>query len=869
VNSGKDLNANERRYIADILAVIVITIFMFALALTFSIGDEGVTNQNPFRSIESTAVTFSIFAAMLSLIWFSFRRIRETLLESAKRAKLEKDAIKSEYYYREILNSILEGMVSADADGNIVFCNPGFAEIFDLSKPETIVGRNLREIFPRDQFNLFMDQIENRGKSKSKQLEITITSTKGIEKRIQISVYSRYEDGEIAGLFALITDITRKKQAELALKESEEKFKGITERSYDLIFILDNLGKIVYLSPICGQITGFSAEELLGKSFRDIVYYKDLTLSLKLFAMVKQGHEVNTELKLWNKNKMPIDIELKAGPIYKGNRIVGVQGNIRDISAYKRAEEELTRHRDNLERLVEERSAEIISANAELKREIQERKAAEEQIANLAKFPDEDPDAVLRIASDGEILYSNAKGQPLLEYWQSGLGKTVPWEWQQYVKECLGDQQTREFFIEHEERSLSLRLVPCANAGYVNLYGRDITEQRKLEQQFLQAQKMESIGRLAGGVAHDFNNLLTAITGHAELIDMQMESSNPLRDNLSVIISAAGRAADLTGQLLAFSRKQTLSPKTIDLNETLQHLGKMLKRIIGEDITLRITAQEGLSMVRVDPGQIEQVIVNLSVNARDAMQGCGVLSMDLRNFEVDSTGNDEQLKLEAGSYVMLSIADTGSGMSDEIRDRIFEPFFTTKEAGKGTGLGLSTVYGIIMQSGGDILVESELGKGTTFRIVLPVSDGEVDKVPDKPSMENIGTGTETILVVEDDEIVRSFASQSLSRFGYHVWEAASGADALKICAGMGKSADLILSDVIMPKMNGVEFVKHIREVWPNAKALFMSGYTDKTIASKGIMELGAPFLQKPFHPIDLVNKVREILDSHEVKALNK
>ncbi len=396
------------------------------------------------------------------------------------------------------------------------------------------------------------------------------------------------------------------------------------------------------------------------------------------------------------------------------------------------------------------------------------------------------------------------------------------------------------------------------------LFAEDVTERHTLEQQLQQSQKMEAVGRLAGGIAHDFNNLLMVISGYSEFLLDRLGPEPELRAPAQEIASAAGRASALTRQLLAFSRKQMLAPKILDLNGVVTENLKMLTRMIGEDIELVMVPAAGLGAVRADAGQIEQVIMNLAVNARDAMPGGGKLTIEISNVSVDEERARVQAPLKPGNYVMLAISDTGAGMDAETQSHIFEPFFTTKGP-KGTGLGLSTVYGIVKQSGGYIWVNSETGKGTTFKIYLPrVAEAVESPAEVVAASKSVATepGTETILVVEDEANLRYLARQFLEKQGYRVIEAADGAVALQIAVAHEGIIHLLLTDVIMPGMNGRELAQRISEIRPNTKVLYMSGYTENVIGRNGTLDAGIRLLQKPFTLRDLNARVREVLASN-------
>ena len=413
---------------------------------------------------------------------------------------------------------------------------------------------------------------------------------------------------------------------------------------------------------------------------------------------------------------------------------------------------------------------------------------------------------------------------------------------------------------------ISGRSIPNGPEGNsFEIFMEDVTETRMLELQLRQAQKMEAIGRLAGGIAHDFNNLLMVISGYSEFLLERLGPDPRLRAPAQEISNATQRATSLTRQLLAFSRKQMLAPKVLDLNEMVAENLKMLTRMIGEDIDLVMVPGPGLGAVRADPGQIDQVIMNLAVNARDAMPQGGKLTIETANVALDESFARTHAPLTAGEYVMLAISDTGVGMDSETQSRIFEPFFTTKGA-KGTGLGLSTVYGIVKQSGGFIFVDSQPQRGTAFRAYFPRVDGrdEVAAVQESTGLPRADRGQETILQVEDETNLRRLARQYLETQGYKILEAEDGAAALQIVDGYAGAIDLLLTDIIMPGVNGRELAEHVTQLLPNVRVLYMSGYTENAVGHDGTLDAGINLLQKPFSLPALKDRVREVLDSEPI-----
>jgi signal transduction histidine kinase/CheY-like chemotaxis protein len=418
-------------------------------------------------------------------------------------------------------------------------------------------------------------------------------------------------------------------------------------------------------------------------------------------------------------------------------------------------------------------------------------------------------------------------------------------------------QAKLEFINEEIEQTVATRTADLR---------RETAERQQAEERLRQAQKMEAVGRLAGGVAHDFNNLLTVIGGYCALTIPEVPNPSPLHRNLTEIHKAAERARALTGQLLAFSRKQVLQPRVLNLNEVLQGMERMLRRLIGEDIDLSTIFESSLGFVKADPGQIEQVIMNLAVNSRDAMPQGGKLTISTSNMVVDQKSQFRNRTLDVGDYIMIAVSDNGMGMTEEVKAHLFEPFFTTKGLGKGTGLGLATCYGIVCQSGGDIRVYSEPGSGTTFRIYLPRTDARPEK---SDSQElSLPQGKESILVVEDESAVRNLAVLILRNQGYVVQESSNSFEALELIR-KSPAFDLVVTDVIMPQMSGKALCDQIKAQVPRTKVLLMSGYTDDALAHHGVLDEGLSFLEKPFSPAQLTRKVREVIDGLGVRQASR
>ncbi|HEV3201042.1 MAG TPA: CHASE3 domain-containing protein [Bryobacteraceae bacterium] len=530
-----------------------------------------------------------------------------------------------------------------------------------------------------------------------------------------------------------------------------------------------------------------------------------------------------------------------------------------------RQSEELRLAHSQLETRVEQRTAELSEANEELRQANEVRQAVIQS----------SPVAIWAVNLEGLVTFWNPSAERIFGWTETEvIGKPlpiVPAGQQEEYREWLARFREGETMAAVERTRLkkdgssievAIWTAPLRDAG-----GRisgtiaidsDVTERKVLEEQFRQSQKLEAIGRLAGGVAHDFNNLLTVITGYSEMLVAEAQNEPNVLEFGQEIQSASSRAAALTAQLLAFSRRQISQPRILDLNEVVSHSMKLLRRVIGEDIAIQTHLDMGLGRVKADPIHIDQVIMNLVVNARDAMVHGGKLTIETANQTLDAEYVGRHIGVEPGPYCMLAVSDTGTGMDAATRSRLFEPFFTTKEAGKGTGLGLSIVYGVVKQNGGEIMVYSELGKGTTFKIYLPMAvvPAEFATTEERPSEMR---GSETVLLCEDEPAIRKLVHSMLTKYGYRVIEVESPDDALRLARQDGEHIHLLLTDIVMPQMSGFDLAHAIREIRPQVKVLYMSGYTDNQVSRSWVLDPGTPFIQKPFTGVALTQKVREAL----------
>ncbi len=537
------------------------------------------------------------------------------------------------------------------------------------------------------------------------------------------------------------------------------------------------------------------------------------------------------------------------------------------LDANKKLAESLRAARDDLELRVRERTGELARANEELA-------SGEER---FRAFMDNSPAVAFMKDKDGRMLYVNSRFEQTFQApRETWLGKSDFELWPAEVAEQLRahDQQvlisgrpmettesvpvpgvgTRQWLV------LKFPITDAKGKKFLGGIGLDVTERQVLEKQLQQAQKMEAVGHLAGGVAHDFNNLLGVIIGYCEILATAGGLEEKDRERVAEIKKAGDRAATLTRQLLAFSRQQVIEPRVLDLNALLADMSKLLRRLIGEDIELVTRLSSGLGRVKADPGQMEQVVMNLAINARDAMPRGGKLILETGNVALDENYARTHITVQPGKFVLLAVTDTGVGMDEEIQAHIFEPFFTTKGEGRGTGLGLATVYGIVKQSGGNIWVYSERGRGTTFKIYLPLV-AEPDVQATKEAAAEIPRGRETILVVEDADPMRKLTCEFLAGMGYIVLEASDGVDALEKAGQYSASIDLLLTDVVMPRMSGRELAVEMTARQPGLKVLYMSGYTDDAVVRHGVLDASMAFIQKPFALHALAARIREVLDS--------
>ncbi len=766
------------------------------------------------------------------------------------------------------------------ADGRVTYCNGPMKEV-------------LKNAGCRDNVNPFMPHNLPEILLAFQQ-EKAHPSTQKIE--LNGSIYEEYicPVSQFGTIRIYATDITARTLAENELRKvNNELEKRVAARTAELgrindqltasetmkSLILDNMTDFVMYHDLSMKISWVNrrAAEFLDMPMEDIVERNCWELVHKRSepcedCPVMAARNTGTSKEVEIRTPAGAILLMRAYPVRNDQGLLtGIVEIVSDITGQKRAEEELRRSRDELEKRVAERT-EQLEETVKALRASEERYALAVQGAN---------DGIWDLDLATGKAYHSPRWKSILGYEDDEIaGNFREWQIRVHPDDYLRVMETGK---AHEDGRIPVYEVEYRlrhkDGGYRWILGRgaclrdvqgkayrmagsitDVTERKKLEQQLLQAQKMESIGLLAGGVAHDFNNILTAITGYGETIrDSSASNDEVLRESIEQVLKGAERAAELTGSLLAFSRKQVMNQKPVKIDDIISGTGKLIRRIIGEDIEFNTCFCHKESTVMADAGQIEQVLMNLASNARDAMPHGGRLSISTKEALVKDGSEGVYDLPAAGRYVLVTVADTGAGIDKESMERIFEPFYTTKEIGKGTGLGLSIVYGIVKQHGGSVLVSSEPGEGTTFNLYLPIMDGAAVKEESKVSVPPAG-GNETLLIVEDEEIVKVLLKKTLERAGYRVVAAGDGEEAVELFKEHD-DISLVLSDVVMPGTNGREILEELKRIKPGMKVVFLSGYPADIVQGKGILGKDVDFISKPFLKADLLRKVRDMLDN--------
>jgi two-component system, cell cycle sensor histidine kinase and response regulator CckA len=778
--------------------------------------------------------------------------VQGTVRDISERRRAETAIRDSEERFRAVTVTASEAIITIDENSIIQLVNPATERIFGY-KPEEMLGQNLSMIMPERFRNAHELGLGSYVATKTRKIrwdaiELAGLHREGHEIPLELSFAEYTKEGK-RFFTGIARDISERKRAEAALRESEERFRNLFENARDSVFTCDLYGNFTSLNAAGEQLTGFTREEALQSNFARTVAPEYISVAKEMLSRKAAGDVASTyELEIITKQGRRVLVEVSSRTLFEDGKPVGVQGSVRDITARKRDEEALRKSEEQYRILFDRnpqpmwvydlKTLAFLAVNDAAVRHYGYSRECFLAMTVDAIHPHEDVPALISQVSRIE-----------------GLGHLGEWRHCNSAGEIINVEITANV-IDFANRRAGLVLV------------NDITAHKIAEQalsnsqaQLQQSQKLEAIGQLAGGVAHDFNNLLTAIGGYSDLTLRRLSDEDPLRGNLIEIKKATDRAASLTRQLLAFSRKQILEPKVLDLNTVVNDMSKMLRRLIGEDVELVTDLASEPGKVKVDPGQIEQILMNLVVNARDAMPHGGTVTIETKDVTLDEGYAFHHVPVQPGNYTMLAISDTGMGMDKETQLHVFEPFFTTKAAGKGTGLGLSTVYGIVKQSGGYVWVYSEVGSGSVFKVYLPRVTSPRDSDKQKQGSGALLQGSETILLVEDEEIVRRMARMILENNGYSVLEAGDVKEALRLCFENSEKIDLLLTDVIMPGMSGRVLTERIAAFCPTLPVVYMSGYTDDAIVRHGILEEDIYFLQKPFTRESLLSKVREALTS--------
>ena len=741
-----------------------------------------------------------------------------------------------------VLDSLMEGCQIIGFDWRYLYVNR-VAALQGHSTKEALLGRTMMEVYPGiDGTELGVDIrrcLDARDAiARQNQFEYPDGSAGWFELRIEPVP---------EGAFILSLDVTESKQNAERQRASDERYRRIVESTSEGVMTTDAESRITYVNDRFTAMLGYTQQEMLGHSMFEFMDAEARQEALEKIERRRRGLAEQHEHRFLHRGGRSVWTELHSNPLFTAAGVF--EGSLAMIT------------------------------------DITERRQYDEVRNRLAAIVNSSDDAIIGKDLTGRITAWNHGAERMFGYSSAEvLGRSisilVPPDRQGEESSILArieggvgilHQQTVRVRRDGTPIEVSLTISPIRDATGrivgVSKIARDLTDQRKaeaslqkVEAHLRQTQKMEAVGNLAGGVAHDFNNLLSVILSLTSLAIEEMKPQEPLRADLEEIHAAAEKAAGLTRQLLAFSRQQILEPTVLDLNACVHELEKLLGRLLGEHIQITVLGDPELGRVFADAGQIEQVLMNLVVNARDALPDGGQLTIETTNVHLDESYAADHYGVAAGDYVMLAVTDTGCGMDAATQARIFEPFFTTKEQGKGTGLGLSTVYGIVKQSNGHIWLYSEPGHGTTFKIYLPRTE-KASLVTGSFAAASLDLrGTETILIVEDDEAVRMTTRTILRRFGYHVLEAQSGGEALLISEQFSATIHLLVTDVIMPRLNGRQLANRLVAMRPGLKVLFVSGYTENSIVHHGVLDSGINYLQKPITPNALARKVREVLD---------
>jgi PAS domain S-box-containing protein len=788
-------------------------------------------------------------------------RKRLTKLEKSKigHKRAEEALRESEERFRDIVETTNDAIISADSSGTIIFWNKAAENIFGYSSEE-VVGKPVTTIIPETVQSPHLETFQRTvatGKSDftGQTMESRCKRKDGSEFPLEISI-SLWKAGDNTFFTALVRDITERKQAEETLRESEERFRSVVQTAKEGILNIDHEGNIIFWNKAAEEMFGYSFDEIIGKPVTFLMPPRltenyesrmDEVVSMEQAEILRRKAEVVGLRK--DGTEFPVEHSLSCWETKNGIFYTAI---LHDITEHKQAEEALRESEERFRSIMENANDAIFFADSESIIRFWNRKAYD----TYGYTADE-------VIGKPPMILVPQKYREVHQKWMEKYLSSDEAAISGKIVEGMGERKDgTEFFAE-----TSTAILKQGDKRYLVAVVRDITERKKaeeekarLEAQLRESHKMEAVGLLAGGIAHDFNNILTAIIGYASLLQMKMKEDDPLRLYLEQILTSSQRAASLTQSLLAFGRKQIINPKPVKANDIITKTKKLLVRLIGEDIDLKTTLTNEDTTVIADSGQIEQALMNFATNSRDAMPQGGHFMIETQRAVIDDTYVKTYGYGKPGEYMLISVSDSGTGMDEKTREKVFEPFFTTKEVGKGTGLGLSMVYGIVKQHNGYINCYSEPGKGTTFKLYLPMHREAVELQETMESAPATIGGTETILVAEDDADARKTTRNILENFGYIILEAVDGEDAVRVFKENRDTVKLLLLDVIMPKKNGKEAYEEIRKLHPGVKALFISGYTANIIHKRGILDQNLDFIMKPVSPTVLLRKVREVIE---------
>ena len=776
-------------------------------------------------------------------------------ISSAKRADLK--IRESADDFRALIESTTKYVWELDERGDILEFPHWWIELTGQDFEDAANLGWLKRIHPEDRRGLKRRFVRSLNEQRTSSVTVRITNEYGhYVHYLARAVPLFHEDGSFRKWMCTLTDCSEIVHSREALEQSEIHLRTIIDNSPECIRLTDAEGGLLEMNPTgLEMVEADGFDQIAGQKALDIIdpkYHKPyLELTRKVFA----GENAQLEYEIVGLRGTRRWVEMRAVPLRdRAGEIIAALSVTRDVTNRHQMEEALRKKAAELRLITDTVPMLIAYADTDQRYRFSNRAFLE-----WVGKPCEDVSG----KQIEEVISKDSYDKIRPEIELALTGKTLTFERIAY-REKSSHQGGPPSFVK-------VSYVPDFDGegkvlGFFTFI-LDLTETKKAEEalresqeQLAQSQKLESIGRLAGGIAHDFNNMLTAINGYSELALRKMPMDNPLRRNIEEIKKAGERSAELTNQLLAFSRRQMLQPRVIGVNHAISDTVVMLRRLIGEDIELTLNLDSDVGRVSADPGQFSQILVNLAVNSRDALPSGGSIVIETKNVELDGNYASNHIAVKPGKYVMIAVSDNGIGMDEETRSQIFEPFFTTKEVGKGTGLGLSTVYGIVKQSGGNIWVYSEPGHGTSFKIYFPLVEDEAAAAAARPISSTFRFGTETILLVEDEEVVRNLSYEVLCACGYRVVVAVNGIEALEIVEKLDHNIDLLMTDIVMPQIGGRELAEKLSEKYPKMHVLFTSGYTDSAAIRHGILNEGTNFLPKPFTFNELADMVRELLD---------